>query len=113
MNTSEFITTQVSPALQPLAAMGLLLERLERLPRNATATQYRDVVIKIQSLLGAAAPGFALDALLGALPATAELYENLHYAQAGLCRSRQDAAVEAELAVRALLAKQGATGRPG
>jgi hypothetical protein len=95
--------TPVSTRFQVLAAMGQLLERLERLPRGASPEQYRDVVLKVQALLGDAEPGAELDALLSSLPATAELYENLRYAQAGLCRSPLDASLEAELAARASL----------
>jgi hypothetical protein len=39
------------------------------------------------------------------LPAPAELHENRHYAEAGLCRSPLEAAVEAELVARDLLAR--------
>jgi hypothetical protein len=91
--------------LQTLAAMALLLERLERQPRSASAEQYRSVVDQIKTLLAAAEPGAALDALLKAAPATAELYENLIYAHAGLCRSPLEAALNAELAASAVLAK--------
>ncbi len=92
--------------------MGMLLERLERLPRSATPTQYRDVVTKVQGLLAQVEPGIALDALLNALPATAELYENASYAQAGLCRSQQAAAFESERAVRQVMALiSGASGK--
>ena len=97
----------------PLAAVGTLLERLERLPRSAAPEQYRDVVLKVQKLLGEAEPGMALDALLAALPATAELYENLHYAHSGLCRSPLDAALSAELAAQAAWAKWGGPARVG
>ena len=111
MDASEFISTQVSPDLRPLAALCLLLERLERLPRHASPGQYRDVVVKVQSMLSEAAPGPAMDALLGAFPGAAELYENLHYANAGLCRSPQEPALAAELAVRAMLARNFAKDR--
>ena len=106
MNTSTPL--QIPAALWPLMAMGTLLERLERLPRGAAPAQYRDVVLKVQGLLGEAEPGAALDAVLTALPAVAELYENLHYAHAGLCRSPLEAALDAELAAKASLAKSGA-----
>jgi hypothetical protein len=96
--------------LQTLAAMALLLERLENQPRSASAAQYRGVVGQINTLLAAAEPGEALDALLKAAPATAELYENLIYAHAGLCRSPLEAALNAELAATAALkrARRGA-----
>jgi hypothetical protein len=91
--------------LHALAAMALLLERLERQPRSASAEQYRGVVAQINTLLAAAEPGEALDALLKAAPATAELYENLIYAHAGLCRSPLEASLNAELAAAAVLNK--------
>jgi hypothetical protein len=98
-------STPVSIRLQALAAMGLLLERLERLPRGASPEQYREVVRKVQVLLAEAEPGRELESLLSTLPATTELYENLHYGHSGLCRSPLDASLEAELAARASLAK--------
>ena len=91
--------------LHTLAAMALLLERLESQPRSASPEQYRGVVNQINTLLAAAEPGDALDALLKAAPATAELYENLIYAHAGLCRSPLEAALNAELAVNSVLQK--------
>lgn len=82
--------------LQPLAAMAVLLERLERLPRKASAEQYRDVAQRVADLLAQAEPGVALNALLSAAPATAEIYENLQYEHAGLVRSPLEAAIAAE-----------------
>jgi len=103
-------TLRLPGRLQTLAAMALLLERLENQPRSASAAQYRGVVGQINTLLAAAEPGEALDALLKAAPATAELYENLIYAHAGLCRSPLEAALNAELAATAALkrARSGA-----
>ena len=91
--------------LQTLAAMAMLLERLENQPRSASPDQYRGVVTQINTLLAAAEPGPALDSLLTAAPATAELYENLTYEHAGLCRSPLEVALNAELAVGAALEK--------
>jgi hypothetical protein len=91
--------------LQWLAAMSALLERLEGQPRQASAGQYRDVVRQISALLVETPPGAPLDALLAAMPASAEIYENLQYAHAGLCRSPLEAALNAELAATAALAK--------
>jgi hypothetical protein len=75
--------------------------RPRRQPLRASATQYRDVARLLDSLLTEAAPGAELDALLGASPALAELYENQHYAQAGLCRSPLEAGLKAELVAAA------------
>ena len=106
MSQTAVTTIQVPASLQPLAAMGLLLERLERLPRStASASQYREVVLKSQALLAEAEPGAALDALLGVMPALGELYENLHYDQAGLCRHELEPAATAELAAREFIGK--------
>ena len=92
-------------ALTELAAMAVLLERLERQPRKASAQQYREVVQRVSRMLADAEPGTALDALLGAAPATAELYENLQYAHAGLCRSPLDASTAAEQEAAAAIAR--------
>lgn len=90
-------------ALHALAAMALLLEKLEHQPREASPGQYRQVAMQVQQLLAEAVPGPALDQLLQAMPATAQLYENLHYAQAGLCRAPLQPALDAELAAAAAL----------
>jgi hypothetical protein len=100
METSD----QTFPAaLHELAAMAVLLERLERLPRKASAEQYRRVVQRVTRLLNEAEPGNALNALLAVAPATAEIYENLQYAHAGLCRSPIDRAMAAEQAATAAI----------
>lgn len=91
--------------LQALAAMAGLLERLERQPSGASAEQYRGVVRQVTELLREAEPGPALDALLGAVPAAATLYENLHYPHAGLVRSPLEPALNAELAAQAAIAR--------
>jgi hypothetical protein len=90
-------------ALQDLAAMAALLERLERQPRAASAEQYRHVVRSVSKLLEDAEPGDALNALLAVAPATAEIYENQQYAQAGLCRSPLERATAAEQAAAAAI----------
>lgn len=97
-------------ALRPLATMAVLLERLERTaPRKASAEQYREVVLRVSELLAEAEPGEALNALLAVAPATAEVYENLQYAHAGLVRSPLDAALAAEQAAVAAIARARGT----
>jgi len=114
MSTPAPVTRlNVPAALRPLAGMAWLLEKLERHPREASPEQYRQVVQQLGTMLGAAEPGAALDALLSACPATAELYENLHYAQAGLCRAPLDLALNAELDARAALRRLGGLGSLG
>ena len=91
-------------ALQNLAAMAVLLERLERSsPRKATPDQYRDVVHRVTALLEAAEPGPPLQGLLMAAPATAQIYENLQYAHAGLCLAPLESATAAEQAATAVI----------
>ena len=77
MNTT---TKQALP--RNAALLAGLLERLEA-ANHSDAAQYRDV-----------------EALLNASPAAATVYENLHYENAGLCRSLLDAAAQSELAAR-------------
>jgi hypothetical protein len=96
-------------ALHDLAAMAILLERLERRPREASAEQYRDVVQRVSALLREAAPGDALNALLAVAPATAEIYENLQYAHAGLCLSPLERAMAAEQSAAAAIARSRRT----
>jgi hypothetical protein len=43
--------------------------------------------------------------VLRAFPAAAELYENVQYAHAGLCRQPLEAALNAELLTRAAIAR--------
>jgi hypothetical protein len=90
-------------ALHNLAAMAVLLERLERNPRKATPEQYRDVVQRVTELLEAAEPGAALQGLLMVAPATAQIYENLQYAHAGLCLAPLDSATAAEQAASTVI----------
>ena len=48
-------------------------------------------------------PDDALQAVLGAHPAAAEVYENLHYAQSGLSRSSLERSIESEKLARQAL----------
>jgi hypothetical protein len=101
-------------SLNDLAAMAGLLERLERMPRKASAEQYREVVVRVGELLAEAEPGDALNALLAVAPATAEIYENQQYAHAGLVRSPLDAALAAERSAVAVItqARQARRAKP-
>lgn len=84
----------------------MLARMLERLDRSTVAVdpqQYRGVVEHLSEELRAAPHDAALEAILDASPATAELYENLQYQHAGLCRSPLESALDAELAARAAI----------
>ncbi|MBK6471905.1 MAG: hypothetical protein IPF94_14615 [Betaproteobacteria bacterium] len=89
--------------LHTLAALAGLLERLEAAPSSASAEQYRGVARQVQVLLAEAEPDEHLQRLLNAAPHSAELYENLRYDIAGLCRSPLEAALNAELAATAAI----------
>jgi hypothetical protein len=80
-----------------------LLERLERSAVPVGAEQYRSVVQHLVNELGDVEPGTALGGLLDTHPAAAELYENVNYQYAGLCRSALDASLAAERQAKEVL----------
>lgn len=80
-----------------------LLERLEASRVPVGAEQYRSVVQHLVDELGDVAPGKALGELLDSHPAAAELYENVNYQYAGLCRSALDASLAAEQQAKQVL----------
>jgi hypothetical protein len=86
-----------------LVVLARVLERLERSPVPVDPEQYRAVVQHLAAELGAAPRDAALNALLDAFPATAELYENLHYRYAGLCRTPLESALSAEVDARSVI----------
>jgi DNA-binding transcriptional LysR family regulator len=61
--------------------------------------------LHLVSELGDVEPGTALGALLDTHPAAAELYENVNYQYAGLCRSALDASLAAELQAKEAIEK--------
>ncbi len=82
-----------------------LLERIEHSTVPVGAAQYRSIVSHLRAELADVTAGNELALLLERFPATAELYENLHYEQAGLCRSDLETATRAELAARRAIAQ--------
>jgi len=83
--------------LETLIALARLLERVEASPVAIGPDQYRTLVSQIKVALAPALPEQALQAILGAHPATAELYENMHYESSGLSRSSLDRSVATEM----------------
>ena len=75
-----------------------LLERLDASRLPVDAHQYRTVVARLSEMLSDG--GVDWQPLLAESPAAAAVYENLHYAEAGLCRSPLDAAMSAEVQAR-------------
>lgn len=96
----EGMTTTAHKNLVVLARM---LERLERSAVAVDAQQYRALVQHLEAELASVRADAQLQAVLDNFPAAAELYENLHYAHAGLCRSPLEPALAAEVQVRALI----------
>jgi hypothetical protein len=94
------MNTTVSKNLVMLARM---LERLDRSAEPVDPQQYRGVVEHLTEVLRSVPYDAALEAVLQASPATAELYENINYQHAGLCRSPLETALDAELAARSAI----------
>ncbi|MDB5932434.1 MAG: hypothetical protein JWR60_4141 [Polaromonas sp.] len=98
--------TQPHSRKTDLTVTHVLAELLERLECSAVpvgAEQYRSVVQHLATELGDVEPGQALAALLDTHPAAAELYENVNYQYAGLCRSALDASLAAERQAKEVL----------
>ena len=90
--------------IENLIAMAQLLERVDANPTVVGAQQYRNLVGTVRGLLAEDLPEDALRAVLRACPASATLYENMHYDRSGLSQSPLDAAVVSELAASELIA---------
>jgi hypothetical protein len=105
-------TEPLHTRLETLIALARLLERVEASPVAVGAGQYRLLVRQIQALLSSPLPAAALQAILKAHPATAEIYENLHYDTSGLSRSSLDRSVATEMLATQLIHKvaRGASG---
>jgi len=102
-------TVSIPASLTVVVTLSQLLQRLEGRPAGVSAGQFRTVAQRLSDALRDAPPGEALEAILGTFPVAAELYENLQYEHAGLCRSPLEPALNAELAARQAL--QRAAGR--
>jgi len=100
MNTQ---TRTLPERFRVLLTLAQLLERLERNLVPTSPEQYRSVVEHLSKELGEVEPGEDLHVLLDSFPATAELYENLNYAHAGLCRSPLDASLAAEVRAKGVI----------
>jgi hypothetical protein len=91
-----------------LVALAQVLRRLERSSVPVDPEQYRSLVTHITAELENHPRDAGLEMLLAAAPELAELYENIQYEHAGLCRSPLDAAVSAEKAARAAIFRAAA-----
>ncbi len=97
-------TIEVPKRWRVAVTLAELLQRLETSLERSSADQYRSVVRHLADELSRAEPGRELDALLNTFPAAAELYENQHYAQAGLCRQPLETSLNSEQLARQALA---------
>jgi len=111
MNATRPLVPKIS--LDVTERLAQLLERLEHSAVPVGADQYRSVVMHLVNEFADVAPGAALGRLLDHYPAAAEVYENLQYQHAGLCRSALDAAMAAELRAKEAIARAmgGTAGR--
>jgi len=91
--------------LETAIALARVLERVERSAEPVNADQYQVLVARLKAALSEDLPEPALNAILGALPAAAELYENMHYQLSGLSRSPLDRSVASEMLAAGVLAK--------
>ncbi len=98
-------TIEIPESWRVAVTLAQLLQRLETSAERSSADQYRSVVRHLSDELGRAEPGPELEALLNTFPAAAELYENLQYAQAGLCRRPLEASLNSELLARQWLGR--------
>jgi hypothetical protein len=90
-------TESLQTRIETAVALARLLEHVEASPVGVGADQYRALIERLKKSLAAELPVRALDAILVAYPASAELYENVHYEQSGLSRSPLDRSVATEL----------------
>lgn len=97
--TATHTPTSTSGHKADLTNTFVLAELLELLDHSAIpvdAAQYRIVAEHLASEFSEVEQGVELRALLDTHPAAAELYENLNYQYAGLCRSALDASLASE-----------------
>ena len=101
MKTSH--STQSPARLAVAVLLSQLLERLDRSAEPVGAEQYLSVVRHLKEEFDELGAENRLSALLDAYPSAAELYENLNYQHAGLCRSPLELGLDAELQARRLI----------
>jgi len=101
VNHSERTPAQIEGIIE----LAQLLERIEHNPVAVNADQYQRTVERLSDALRDAPSDAFLDKLLTSFPATAELYENLHYQRSGLSRTPLELSTSTEMNARELLAR--------
>lgn len=89
--------------LEMAIALARLFERADCAPAAIGADQYLALARQLRKALAKDLPAPALQAILDAFPATAELYENMHYAESGLSQSPLDRSVATEMMASELI----------
>ena len=102
---STRISETVKSRIETAVALAGLLERVEHRAVQVGAAQYQALVRQLMHALQQEMPDAALQAVLGAHPAAAELYENLHYGESGLSRSPLERSINSELLATQALAR--------
>lgn len=99
------IKLAVPAELLVLVRLAQLLQSLEGLGHAADPHQYQLLVTKLSAELSEHQGHEMLSGLLDHFPAAAEVYENLQYAHAGLCRVPLEVSLTSELTTRELLGR--------
>lgn len=86
--------------LKTAITLAELLQRVDASTQTIGAAQYRNLVQHLGVLLEQLSREPALATLLDTFPSAAAVYENLRYAQAGLCRAPLQASLDTELQAR-------------
>ncbi|MEO8856525.1 MAG: hypothetical protein ABI343_05985 [Burkholderiaceae bacterium] len=110
MNTTK---TPSKASLTTVHVLASLLERLENSQVPVGADQYRSVVLHLVEEFNAIEPDASLASLLDSHPAAAQLYENVKYAHAGLCRSSLETSLAAELQAKSVIERAMRSPREG
>lgn len=108
MNTTR--PTHSTDRFAVIAMLAALLQRLEASKVAIDAGQYRTVVQRLSQALADAPSDARLHALLDAHPAAAELYENLRYEHAGLCRAPLERSMTTEARAREAIERAAGKG---
>jgi hypothetical protein len=102
MNTTQS-TSQPAAKFAVAVLLCQLLERLDRSAEPVGAEQYLSVVRHLAEEFDELQSDAGLTKLLDAFPSAAELYENLNYRHAGLCRSPLELSLASEQQALALI----------
>lgn len=105
MSATPRTAESLKSRLETVIALARLLERVELKPSSVSPDQYQALVRQVKLALDNDLPDDALQAVLGAHSATAELYENMHYELSGLSRASLERSVQSEMATSQLLGR--------